>query len=817
MVEPGQPSPVTGTCTSDIDSVKTTYGALDADDLAQAYSFDPVYATGDYGSGATVALVELSGAGYSSSDITTFANCYGITLGNGQVSAVPVDGGGATGPNTVEAELDIETVLSLAPEANIEVYEGGASDGIYNVLSQIVSDDSAKIVSASWTNGCESYVGQSLQNSENTLLQAAAVDGQSVFVSTGDQGSEGCNVNGVVSAPTGSDPVAQVVDASTGTVYVANKSSNTVSVDGEGTTSNPSDFATSGSVTTGTKPDAIGLDSSLGKVFVANATTNSLTTFATSTCNQTTTSGCASPTQFVSSGNLSSPRVLAANGSTLYVGNSSGAVAVFNVSASTPTFVATVTLPSSSVPSALAVDTTNGFVYVADGTNDRVEYFDALTCNASTTTGCSTTPATVSVGNDPIGLAVDAATGSLYVANAGTDGGISVLSLSTHDVTTTISTGPSVSGLDGTAVVRSVALSPDGSEVLAALDGLNFPGDVLATIDPATQSITATANLETGSDTLGELTSDTSRDYAWVTDESAGDDVVQNLNLAVSDPASQPYVTAVGGTSLTALGPAPTETTWNDRLAFAEGAGGGGVSETFSMPAYQQPLGTVTGSTGTPCGNSSGDCREIPDVSADADPSTGYVIYDSVNSLGWTAVGGTSGAAPLWAGVLAVVASADGNTAGYGALNPILYQLAQQSPGTYLNDVTAGNNDYNATNGDQFQRNERLRHGDGIGHAGDICHRDRLDADTTRRGRLGDPGLRRVARIHRHPTRPPSPRGRDRSGHERAHVQRGRPGDRHLSVVGRWDVHPRARVVQRRDVERIGRRRLHGGLHERLR
>ena len=90
-------------------------------------------------------------------------------------------------------------------------------------------------------------------------------------------------------------------------------------------------------------------------------------------------------------------------------------------------------------------------------------------------------------------------------------------------------------------------------------------------------------------------------------------------------------------------------------------------------------------------------------MSADADPSSGYLIYDSVSGHGgWTALGGTSGAAPLWAAVLAVVASADGNTAGYGALNPALYLLAQQSPGTYLNDVTAGNNDYNATAGGQF-------------------------------------------------------------------------------------------------------------------
>ena len=135
------------------------------------------------------------------------------------------------------------------------------------------------------------------------------------------------------------------------------------------------------------------------------------------------------------------------------------------------------------------------------------------------------------------------------------------------------------------------------------------------------------------------------------------------------------------------------------------------------MPAFQQSLGTVTGSSGTPCGNASGDCREIPDVSADADPSTGYIIYDSVNfgAPSWTAIGGTSGAAPLWAAVLAVAASADGNTGGYGAMNPILYTLAQKSPGTYLNDVTTGNNDYNAANNGLFSASSGYDMATGLG------------------------------------------------------------------------------------------------------
>ena len=80
---PGQPSPQTGSCASSISSVQGTYGALDAPQLAQAYSFGSLYTSGDYGAGATIALVEMAGAGYSQSDINTYANCYGITLANG--------------------------------------------------------------------------------------------------------------------------------------------------------------------------------------------------------------------------------------------------------------------------------------------------------------------------------------------------------------------------------------------------------------------------------------------------------------------------------------------------------------------------------------------------------------------------------------------------------------------------------------------------------------------------------------------------------------------------------------------------------------
>jgi hypothetical protein len=699
---PGQPSPQAGQCgtpTNGLATVQQSQGGLDAPQLAQAYSFGPLYAGNSYGAGQTVALLEMSGAGYSTGDISSFATCYGITLGANQITEKNIGGGGATGPGTAESELDIETLLSLAPAANIQVYEGGPSNDIYDILNQIISDDTAKIVSASWTNGCEAYVGQTMQNSENTLFQAAALQGQSVFVASGDQGSQGCNVNGQTSAATGNTPAAQAVDSSTGTLYVANQADGTVSVDSEGNGGN-SNFTTSATVQTGSGsgPAAVALDATDKKVFVADRSTNQLTVFSTTLCNQSTTTGCGSTTT-ISSG-LSSPRALAVSGSTLYVGNGNGTLAVYN--AASNALVTSFALPPSSAPTALAVDATNGIVYIADGPNNRMEYFSSTNCNATSTSGCST-PTAVPVGKDPVALAVDSSAGNLYVANAGTGGGISVVSLATRGLTTTISTGsPAVTGIFGTGVVQSIGLSPDGREVLAVLHGLQFPGDVMATINPSTNTITATVNLLTGSDTMGQLASDSTLGYVWVTDETGGGDILQNLSLAVTDPAAQPDVTSVGGTSVSALGPAPTESTWNDQLNFAEGASGGGISQTFAMPSYQQSYGMVTGSSASPCRATSGDCREVPDVSADADPTTGYVVYDSVNGYNWTALGGTSAASPLWAAVTAVAASSRGLTAGFGNLNPTLYYLAQHAPGAYFNDVTAGNNDYNGTDSGQF-------------------------------------------------------------------------------------------------------------------
>jgi hypothetical protein len=190
-----------------------------------------------------------------------------------------------------------------------------------------------------------------------------------------------------------------------------------------------------------------------------------------------------------------------------------------------------------------------------------------------------------------------------------------------------------------------------------------------------------------------------------------------NNQLAVDDPGSQPFVTGVGGTTLTAPGPRPAETVWNHNngilsgpLVGQGGAGGGGVSNAWNMPGYQSNAPrslNVIGrySSGSSCANSRGDCRQVPDVAADADPARGYLFYWNGSGAaqgmpqGWQAVGGTSAGAPLWAALLADANSTRGCWgSAIGFANPALYRAAGMSYAGFFNDIVSGNNDFTGAN-----------------------------------------------------------------------------------------------------------------------
>ena len=146
--------------------------------------------------------------------------------------------------------------------------------------------------------------------------------------------------------------------------------------------------------------------------------------------------------------------------------------------------------------------------------------------------------------------------------------------------------------------------------------------------------------------------------------------------LEVDFPASAPGAIGCGGTTLTLAGSTiASETTWNE-LANGEGATGGGVSEAFALPSFQNGAGVPTAPNGFVG-------RGVPDVAADADPATGYAVFVDGQS---TVLGGTSAVAPLWAALFARLNQLLGVPLGFVA--PRLYGAENA-----FRDITTGNND----------------------------------------------------------------------------------------------------------------------------
>lgn len=215
------------------------------------------------------------------------------------------------------------------------------------------------------------------------------------------------------------------------------------------------------------------------------------------------------------------------------------------------------------------------------------------------------------------------------------------------------------------------------------------------------------------------------------------------LPLEVDDPATQPWVSSAGGTSFESFDPGSNpnpsyphgiEAVWNtldvcsgtDSSSLTDtgiincsnyGAGGGGHSIFWAMPAYQRGAGvinpyTVSGASNCTLAAAGQPCREVPDISANADPLTGYAeyctgsTYVSPNPLGtdyesqcngltptpgapgWFHIGGTSLSAPLWAALFSDRNAFQGGRSGNA--NYLLYSLfnSRRSDDGDFHDIT---------------------------------------------------------------------------------------------------------------------------------
>lgn len=159
--------------------------------------------------------------------------------------------------------------------------------------------------------------------------------------------------------------------------------------------------------------------------------------------------------------------------------------------------------------------------------------------------------------------------------------------------------------------------------------------------------------------------------------DNGSSDGINDGKLHVDFPAASPYVLACGGTKLLASNSQISrEEVWNE-IASNEGATGGGISRILPKPAYQAQAGVPLQPETQFAG------RGVPDISGDADPTTGYFVrVDGQNIV----IGGTSAVAPLWAGLIALANQQLGHSVGF--VNPRLYAIPQST----FRDITVGNN-----------------------------------------------------------------------------------------------------------------------------
>ena len=226
------------------------------------------------------------------------------------------------------------------------------------------------------------------------------------------------------------------------------------------------------------------------------------------------------------------------------------------------------------------------------------------------------------------------------------------------------------------------------------------------------------------------------------------------------------------------------------------------------MPSWQSGPGVINSdSSGTPCGATSGYCREVPDVSASADwTAHPYVIFYSGQ---WTTNGGTSAATPLWAAMLADIESETFARPRMGFLNPVLYLMAAAG-GSAFNDITFGQQRLHRQERRPLPGDRALRHGLGPGftdspgtghrHPGNKfddrihrCPRDRIAAlalpgtvrDEEVQGRF-DPHPGNLLQPQAHPGRKATCRS-PRSRNARRSAADGKPGSNGYTGDVYWD------------------------------
>ncbi|MFZ3215753.1 MAG: S53 family peptidase [Candidatus Acidiferrales bacterium] len=222
------------------------------------------------------------------------------------------------------------------------------------------------------------------------------------------------------------------------------------------------------------------------------------------------------------------------------------------------------------------------------------------------------------------------------------------------------------------------AIAPQAKIILIETPTNNLT-DLLSGVDVAVRNGASVVSMSwTSAEFSGERSLDNHFVSSGVTFLAASGDSGSGVNY----PAASPDVVAVGGTSLALdrSGNYLSETAWS--------GSSGGLSKYEVEPLSQAQFPIVDDSHGT---------RGVPDVAYNANPGTGYAIYDSITisgARGWFQVGGTSAATPQWAALIAIANSqrAAARKTNLAGTNAVVYTVGKSNLNTNFHAVTTGTN-----------------------------------------------------------------------------------------------------------------------------